>query len=173
MPDATNCNACHAPATTQFKHLGPLCESCFCASVEKRVRKNTNFAPQTPINIFDDQRVNALVAEHILTAILKGPWKIQLTRTLNLATVLAWSADDEAAARLNAAITGTPQPRTPTLPLSTLTHEELLTYAHAKGITGAHSEQTPIQKLFLTLEQKSPGAITNLAKNLRPHDYIK
>ncbi len=170
MTAFTNCTACQADATTHFKHLGPLCESCFCTSVEKRVRKNTNFAPQTPINIFDDHYINALVAEHILKNILKGPWKIQRTTNLDIATVLAWSADDEASARLNAAITETPQPCTPALPLSGLTNQELITYAHAKGITGNHPQQTPLQKLFLTLEQKSPGAITNLAKNLRPHD---
>ncbi|MDO8661231.1 MAG: hypothetical protein Q7K43_05040, partial [Candidatus Woesearchaeota archaeon] len=136
-------------------------------SIEKRVRKQTNFAPRTPITILEEKSVKTIVAEHILKTILKGPWTITRTTKTTSATVLAWTADDEAEARMNVAIQGVAQPQTVALPLSNLKNEEVVLYAHLKNIHGTMPEPTQLQKLMHTLEQKTPGAIVNLAKNLR------
>ena len=166
------CKQCEHDATVQFKSLGPLCDACFCKTIEKRVRKDMaaqgGLARGSRVGIVNDGSLCGIAAERFVRENLKVDVDLNVISTAREGydmLVLPTTIDDVAESTLRPLLDGNAEKETTALrPLRTLTIAELQEYARIKGFSGAPPSRSHLGKALDTLETRYPGTKAGIAQ---------
>jgi hypothetical protein len=164
------CERCKREATVRLAHLGALCDQCFCAIIEKRIRKHTrvNKIFSKGDRIIAVGSINHHLIPHILeglpvTIVNKKTAPARQSATQKIITV--WTADDEACDFLSHVLAGTRRKQTLSI-LKATTDEELMHFSICKKIAFAPNKKDPqIATILKTLERKHPETTFSLVKS--------
>ncbi|MBS3097189.1 hypothetical protein J4209_00170 [Candidatus Woesearchaeota archaeon] len=157
----------------RLKHLGPLCNNCFCTIIEKRIRKHIR------INKIFKKNDNILVigdlCHYLVKKIIKDlPVKIiktkKIKRTKGYKVVIPWTLDDETNCFLNEILSkGKTKARESAYIrlLENITDEEALLFSKLKGISFKPKKKNKdIKSILDQLEERYPETKFSLLKSI-------
>ncbi len=175
------CLHCEKPATRTSKTLGALCESCFCAIIEKRFRKEIaaqgGLPPQGTLILLDDRSVCTAVAASLLRKMLRPPLAFDIRERCENGELAIdpRPLDREAHDALRDALDNAAPRASPTAlePLRSTSTEEIASYAAIHGLSGSVPAQGPLGKALDEFEARYPGSKAGLAQWRKSAEKIR
>jgi len=167
------CKKCPKPAKTGLKHLGPLCTSCFCKVIEKRVRKtmreNSWIKHNDEVFIVDNGTVTFAVTKYLLERISKDlPMEINIVKEpCEGKVIIPWSLDDEVTGKLQELFGEAGHESQFITLLQNVSDEEIQTLAKLKDLEGSIPGKNALGKKLAEMEQKYPGSKFGLMKSFQ------
>jgi hypothetical protein len=163
------CSKCDRKAETNLRHLGALCMACFCATVEKRIRRYVRIN-----KVFSKNDRIVAVGElnhYLIPKIIEGlPVTIRKVSRIpgqpKGKIIVIRSADDVACEFAEKVFAKTANPKKNISIVSTATDEELSLFCRFRRIPfRPNIKNKDIQKIIDALEDKHPETKFSIVKS--------
>jgi len=158
--------------------MGPYCKSCFCTTIEKRVRKELRAKFQLKahekIVVINDNTKEAVVSEYILNSISKKiPLQIEVVsdtsklpddaRIIIPTSATKISAEFLKHVMLKDQLSVKKEEEIPLL--ESVNEEEIVTFAQFKNLTYRVQEQTKFESIVNKIEEQYPASSLGIVKS--------